>query len=86
MDSTAPLMHDLLLSQVPYSRSATIPKKTKPKPGTDAGQQEMDDEDLKGLAKHAEEWNWDWAFVGWRALVELFGKEHNHVAGKLLEW
>ncbi|GAQ85200.1 hypothetical protein KFL_002240030 [Klebsormidium nitens] len=52
----------------------------------DSGLQAMEAEDIGNLVKVAEEWNWDWGFVGWRALVEVFGREHNQVAKKLLKW
>eukprot|EP00243_Klebsormidium_subtile_P010489 TRINITY_DN5618_c0_g1_i1.p1 TRINITY_DN5618_c0_g1~~TRINITY_DN5618_c0_g1_i1.p1 ORF type:complete len:834 (-),score=233.78 TRINITY_DN5618_c0_g1_i1:369-2870(-) len=87
------------LKKVPYSRAATVEERffeaalerelggeDSNESAGDPGLQAVEAEDAMGMVAQAKEWNWDWGFVGWRALVELFGKEHNHVAGKLLEW
>jgi hypothetical protein len=80
-------------SQVPYSRSASVEQKIAENLKKIAAGEEVDDleeaedrEDVMKLRGWAKKYNWDWGFVGWRALVELFGREHNHVAEKLLEW
>lgn len=79
--------------QVPYSRSASVEQKIAEKMKKIAAGEEVvggdpdeDREDVMKLRNWAEKYNWDWGFVGWRALVELFGREHNYVAEKLLEW